>query len=172
MRGNTIGSNIYIGRRCFFRSSRGKTIIGNNIRFGNGCFIEVGGTNNDACLRIGNDFSATSNLFISCNNSVTLGNGVLFGNNIRIYDSNHGIDPEADMPYEHQPLVCKPVYVGDNTWIGDNCIILAGASIGTHSVIGAGSIVTGIIPEYSIAVGSPAKVIKRWDSSGKNWIKI
>ena len=171
MRGCKIGSNISVGRHCFFRGKR-RTAIGNNIRFGDNCLIEVGGINPDAKLIIGNDFSATSNLFISCNYSITIGNRALFGNNIRIYDSNHGIDPECGIPYEHQKLVCKPVVIGSNTWIGDNCIILAGTSIGEYSVIGAGSVVTGKIPEYTIAAGVPARVIKKWDTNNKTWIKL
>ncbi len=172
MRGNEIGSNVCVGKRCFFRSPKRKTTIGSNVKFGDGSFIEVGGTKRNAFLKIGNDFSATSNLFVSCNHAVTIGEDVLIGNNVRIYDSNHGVNPECDIPYEQQPLVCKPVSIGDNTWIGDNCIILAGASIGKRSVIGAGSIVTGNISDYSIAVGSPARVIKKWDSKVKSWVKV
>jgi acetyltransferase-like isoleucine patch superfamily enzyme len=56
----------------------------------------------------------------------------------------------------------KPVTIGDGSWIGYGSVVLPGASIGDHVVIGANSVVTGEIPSYSVAVGSPAKVIRRY----------
>lgn len=171
MRGCSIGRNISVGRHSFFRGNK-KSTIGSNIRFGNNCFIEVGGTIEDANLILGDHFSATGGLFISCNHSVIIGKNVLLGNNIRIYDSNHGMDPESEIPYERQLLECKPVNINDNTWIGDNCIILAGSTVGKHAIIGAGSVVAGVIPDYTVAAGNPAKVIKKWDKDKKIWVRI
>ena len=60
------------------------------------------------------------------------------------------------------------VEIGEGSWLGHNACVL-GASIGKHCVIGANSVVTHDIPDYSVAVGSPAKIIRRYDSTTKTW---
>jgi acetyltransferase-like isoleucine patch superfamily enzyme len=64
----------------------------------------------------------------------------------------------------------KPVRIGNGSWLGYGSVILPGADIGEHVVIGANSVVTGVIPSFSVAVGSPAKVIKRFVDNA--WIDI
>jgi lipopolysaccharide O-acetyltransferase len=67
--------------------------------------------------------------------------------------------------------ICKPVVIGDNVWIGESACILPGVTIGEGSIIGALSVVTKSIPAYSIAVGSPAKVVKIYNFKQEKWIK-
>jgi len=64
------------------------------------------------------------------------------------------------------------VRIGDGTWIGQRAIILPGVSVGKHCIIVAGSVCTKDIPDYSMAAGVPAKVIKRWDKAEKQWIRV
>ena len=66
----------------------------------------------------------------------------------------------------------KPVHIGENVWVGAGTVIVPGVTIGKNSVIGAGSVVTKDIPDYSVAVGNPAKVIKRYDINKQKWIRI
>ena len=66
----------------------------------------------------------------------------------------------------------KPVHIGDKVWVGESVCILPGVTIGECSIIGAGSVVTKSIPPYSIAVGTPAKVIKRYNFDTRSWIKV
>ena len=82
---------------------------------------------------------------------------------------NHGIDPECSTPYMDQELTGLPVRIGTGCWIGEKVIILPGVSIGEKSIIGAGSIVTKKVPSYSIAVGNPAKIIKKYNFSTHRW---
>ena len=70
-----------------------------------------------------------------------------------------------------QDLKFKDVYVGDGTWIGEKVIILPGTSVGKKCVIGAGSIITKDVPDYCMAVGNPARVIKKYNTDTGVWEK-
>ena len=104
--------------------------------------------------------------------SVVIGNDVLIASNVLISSENHGINPESDIPYMNQPLGTKPVEIKDGCWIGENVCILPGITIGNKCIIGAGSVVTKSIPEYSIAAGNPARVIKQYDFHEHVWKKV
>ena len=95
--------------------------------------------------------------------SVTIGNDVWTGHNVYITDQNHGYE-DVTRPIGAQSMPEKPVTIGDGSWIGYGSVILPGAAIGEHVVIGANSVVTGEIPSFSVAVGSPAKVIRRHEN--------
>ena len=65
-----------------------------------------------------------------------------------------------------------PIKIENNVWIGAHSVVLPGVQIGNHSVIGAGSIITKDIPPYSVAVGNPARIVKRYDMDLKEWVKV
>ncbi|WP_310555602.1 sugar O-acetyltransferase [Flavobacterium sp.] len=88
---------------------------------------------------------------------VTIGNNVFFGPNTHIYTATHPLNTIERRTVESS----KPVSIGNDCWIGGNSIILPGISIGNDCVIGAGSVVTKDIPDHSLAVGNPAKVIRK-----------
>ncbi|OGR69941.1 MAG: hypothetical protein A2089_11350 [Elusimicrobia bacterium GWD2_63_28] len=103
--------------------------------------------------------------------SVVLGKNVLTANNVYISDNLHSFD-DVNTPIMFQPVRFKgAVNVGDGAWIGENVAII-GASVGKNSVVGANSVVTKNIPDYSIAVGSPARVIKQFNFQTKKWEKV
>lgn len=87
---------------------------------------------------------------------ITIGSNVLFGPAVQIYAAAHPLDKEVRKTLEFS----KPISIGNDCWIGGGSIILPGVSIGNNCVIGAGSVVTKDIPDDSVAVGNPAKVIK------------
>lgn len=103
---------------------------------------------------------------------VTIDDNVLMAADILITTENHGMDPESDIPYMDQPLSAAPVHIKEGCWIGEKVVIMPGVTIGKKCIIGAGSVVTHDIPDYSIAVGSPAKVIKTYDFDKHEWVKI
>lgn len=129
-----------------FYPKAGETII----KIGSGCFI---GFN-------------TSLLNAS---RIEIGDNVLFASNVLITSENHGMDPENSIPYMDQTLSSKPVIIEDGCWIGEKVCIMPGVTIGSKSIIGAGSIVTKSIPPYCIAVGNPAKVIKKYNFKSHKW---
>lgn len=109
-------------------------------------------------LSIGNN----SGVGISCeiNGQVTIGNNVMMGPDVVIYTSGHRFD-RTDIPMCEQAMTePKEVVIGDDVWLGRRVIIMPGVHIGKGCVIGAGAVVTKDIPEYSVAVGVPAKVVK------------
>ena len=88
---------------------------------------------------------------------VTIGSNVLFAPGVQLYTASHPLDAESRRTHE----IAKPITIGDDCWIGGNAIICPGVTIGRGCVIGAGSVVTKDIPDNSMAVGNPAKVIKK-----------
>lgn len=98
-------------------------------------------------------------------------NTILAGN-VSIISENHGIDPESEIPYHAQPLTTGKVEIGKGCWIGQNVSILPNVVIGDKCIIGANSVVTKNVPSYSIAVGSPVKVIKEYDFKQHKWTKV
>lgn len=100
---------------------------------------------------------------------VVIEDDVLTANNVFISDNHHGYH-DIHTPIMSQPIQFKnSVHIGAGTWIGENVCIL-GAKIGRNCVIGANSVVTKDIPDYCIAVGSPAKVIRYYDHNKQAWI--
>ena len=117
-------------------------------------------------IEIGDDVTITEFCQISCIDHIKIGNGVLFGRNVFISDNDHGMGNCGDknMPPVERTLTSKgPVIIGDNVWIGRNVTIMSGVTVGEGAVIGANAVVTHDIPAYSVAVGCPAKTIKRID---------
>lgn len=101
---------------------------------------------------------------IGCINHVEIGEWTTMGARCYITDHTHGgiTRQELDLPPRYRPLLSKgPVIIGHHVHIGEGACIMPGVTVGDHSVIGAGAVVTRSIPPYSIAVGSPAKVIKQ-----------
>lgn len=102
--------------------------------------------------------------------SIILHKEVLTADKVYISDNLHGFT-DINLPIKKQPIVQKKtVEIGEGSWLGENVCVI-GASIGKHCVIGANSVVTHDIPDYSVAVGAPAKVIKRYESRKKEWVK-
>jgi acetyltransferase-like isoleucine patch superfamily enzyme len=98
---------------------------------------------------------------------IDIGNDVWTGHHVYITDQNHGHE-NIDLPISMQTQPEKIVTIGKGSWIGAGSVILPGSNIGKHVAIGANSVVTGVIPDYSVAVGSPARVIKRY-SQDSGW---
>ena len=91
--------------------------------------------------------------------SVRIGSDVMMGPDVKIYTRNHKMD-EISRPMRLQGDSLSPVVIGDDVWIACNVVILPGVSIGSHAVIGAGTIVTRDVPDYAIVVGNPGMVIR------------
>jgi maltose O-acetyltransferase len=89
---------------------------------------------------------------------ITIGRDVQIGPNVQLLTPTHPIDAELRRAkYE----AAKPIVIGDNVWLGGGAIVLAGVTIGDNSVIGAGAVVTRDVPANVVAVGNPARVIRR-----------
>lgn len=117
-----------------FRCEFGKTI-----HIGSNTFINMGATMLDGA-------------------PITIGNHVLIGPNCQFYTAGHAMDYRRRRDWE---TFCKPITVEDDVWIGGNCVICQGVTIGSRSVIAANSVVTKDMPADSLIGGTPARVIRR-----------
>lgn len=121
---------------------------------------------------LGNRVTATSNLTVAAHQEVVIEDDVLFASNINITDGLHGY-ANANEPYKYQPIFrIAPIRIGRGSWIGQNVVVLPGVSIGELAIVGANSVVTHDVPPRSIAVGSPARVIRRWDEQRQSWVTV
>lgn len=109
-------------------------------------------------ITIGNDIKIGSNVIIDYVGEVTIGNHVDISAGVKIYSHDH--NPYAMVYEKSAPAIPRKTIISSDVWIGANAVILAGVTIGSHSVIGAGSIVTKDVPSNTIVTGNPAKVIK------------
>jgi len=120
-------------------------------------------------IRIGARVTSSGNLILGAARQIDIGDDVLLAFNVTILDNLHGFEHPYE-PYKYQALQrIAPVEVSRGCWIGQNVVILPGVKVGEMTIIGANSVVTHSIPERSIAVGAPARVIKRWDENARRW---
>lgn len=101
---------------------------------------------------------------------VEIGDNVRLAQNIVLSGMNHNFE-NVKVPIVFQGISVAKITVGNDVWIGANAVVVAGVSIGEHSVIAAGSVVTKDIPPCSVAAGTPARVIKFYDKETGQWIK-
>lgn len=152
---------------------RGRKFIkwGKNFTTGYNCRLDAfyGYNSEQYLIEIGDNCQLNDNVHIGAIGKVKIGKNVLIASKVFITDHNHGSYGKNDIhvnptsiPIERD-LFYETVIINDNVWIGENVSILPGVIIGEGSIIGTSSVVTCDIPPFTIAVGSPAKVIKRYD---------
>ena len=90
---------------------------------------------------------------------IVIGDDVWTGHHVYITDQNHGY-ADLDLPISRQVMPERPVSIGSGSWLGHGTVVLPGATIGRHVVVGANSVVTGELPDNCVAAGVPARVIK------------
>ena len=119
-------------------------------------------------IHVGDDFYANYGCVILDSAKVTIGDHVFLGPNVQIYTPCHPIyAPARNEGYEY----AKEVTIGDDVWVGGNVTIVPGAHIGSNVVIGAGSVVTGDIPDGVVAAGNPCRIIRKITEQDKqNWL--
>ena len=117
-------------------------------------------------IEVGKNFFANYNCTIIDVAKVKIGDNCQMAPNVAIYTAAHPVHPGAsNSMYEYG----IGVTIGDNVWIGGNTVILPGVHIGSNTVIGAGSVVTKDIPDWSVAVGNPCRVIKQITEEDKQY---
>lgn len=162
---------------------RGKKYIqvGKEFTTGRGCRLEALPADGmaDKVLLIGSNVQMNDYVHITATVSVQIGNHVLIASKVYISDVAHGHYGSQAGPLNYpgtspasRPLTSDPVCIEDNVWLGDGVCILPGVTIGKGSIIGANAVVTKNIPPASIAIGIPARVIKKFDEEKKEWIAV
>jgi acetyltransferase-like isoleucine patch superfamily enzyme len=137
---------------------RGRVLIEPGVTIGRDSVIVAGDP--AALVEIGSGTKVNRRCFITAKRHVKIGAHVLFSNNVFICDHLHAFD-DTDTPVMRQGATApQPVEVGEGTWLGINVAVMPGVRIGRHCVIGANSVVTDDVPDYAIAVGAPARVVR------------
>lgn len=145
---------------------------------GSGCRVEAYPLDNRKVLLFGENFQMNDYVHITAMKNVVIGNNVLFASKIYISDCSHGSyngDENDSNPYmipKDRPLFSKAVFIQDNVWLGEFVSVLPGVTIGKGTIVGANSVVSKSLPPYVIAVGSPAKPIKKYNFESQRWEKI
>jgi acetyltransferase-like isoleucine patch superfamily enzyme len=151
-----LGWGFYCHGMIRFKHLFANISVGKNVYFGPRMTLDVP---SEGQLSIGAGSAFTGDMVIAAQTSVTIGEDCLFSEMVSIRDANHGM--AMDRPMAKQPMDAAAIVIGNNVWLGRGVIVLKGVTIGEGSVIGANSVVTHDIPANSIAVGSPAKVIRQ-----------
>jgi acetyltransferase-like isoleucine patch superfamily enzyme len=113
-------------------------------------------------LTVGDDVDFAKGVLITTDGGVDIGHRVLIGYGTQILSSNHAV-PSGRGRIFNAGHVKKPVCIGNDVWLGANCIILPGVTIGEGAIVAAGSVVTKDVPSFSVVAGVPSKVISMRD---------
>ena len=107
-------------------------------------------------VTIGSGVTVMNGALMMAAGGITIEDKVMIAANVQLISNNHD-------PYDRQILTCKPVLIKYGAWVGAGATILPGVTVGKYAIIGANSVVNKDIPDYAVAVGSPAKVVKYLD---------
>ena len=166
------GKNVYIGR-FFHVSMEDKCSIklGNNVSISSNAMLLL--VKSKAQVIIENNIRIAHHFQISCANEVIIKSDVNIAPYVFISDHNHKYQ-DPDIPIKDQGIILEKnskVIIENDCWIGTKVTIVGNVRIGKHCVIGANSVVTKDIPDYSVAVGIPCRVIRHYDFDRKEWVK-
>lgn len=148
--------------------------LGNHVRIQRNASINLhpgDKRSKEGLLFIGDGVLISQGCIISALSRITIEENVIVGPNVMIID-NTRIPGDIRFPIKDQALKIGRVHIGADSFIGYNACIMPNVTIGKHCVIGALSVVNRDIPPFSLAVGSPAKVVKQYDFDRKEWVKV
>jgi acetyltransferase-like isoleucine patch superfamily enzyme len=132
--------------------------VGSRVYLGPGCWLLTHGTGR---LEIGDGTSIAGHCVLSAAVHVRVGRSVLFARNVYLADHRHGFE-RADLPVLDQPLEdLRAIAIEDGAWLGQNVVVLPGVTVGRGAVVGANSVVRDDVPARCVAVGAPARVVRR-----------
>lgn len=122
------------------------TIVGNNVRIGEGCYINARG-------------------------GLNIGNNVKFGPQVFVWTWDHNYYAPEKLPYDDEVIIDKPITICDNVWIGAKAVLVPGVTIGEGAVVAMGAVVTCDVPPCAVVGGNPAKILKYRDVEVYNKLK-
>ena len=173
------GGGAVFGRNITIRHP-GKIFLGRNVILDDNCVLDAKGSNNrgifigdnvivgrnsvisckDGDIHIGNNTNIAMNCFIQSAKTVRIGSNVLFAAYCYVIGGGDHETDRTDIPILAQGQIVKGITIEDNCWLGAGVKVVDGITVGRDSIIGASAVVTKDVPEFSIAAGVPAKVLK------------
>jgi acetyltransferase-like isoleucine patch superfamily enzyme len=142
----------------------GRLTIGPGTLVEPGCWLTIG---DEGRLSIGEGCFLNRGVMVAVMDRVEIGDHTMLANNCFVGDANHRYD-DPELPITWQGFTSKgPTRIGSNCWLGVNCVVTSGVTIGDRCVIGSNSVVTTDIPPWSVAAGSPAKVLREIDHGSR-----
>jgi len=147
----SLGNGVCVGEGCYLNPQAGRIEIGDNVNIGRGCILR-------GDIHIGEWVEISENVYLHGDGGLEIGKHAHITQGTQIITGNH-IFKDPTRPIMTQGAVLGKVEIGEDVFLGANSILLMGVKVGKGSVVGAGAVVTKNIPEYSISVGVPAKVI-------------
>lgn len=152
----SIGEDVFIPRTIEVRGNdEGRIVIGNCVSIDSGARLQVA---NEATLSVGDRVGIGPYNFLNAFDDLTIGADTMFGPFVNVNCADHGM--ECGRPMREQYGTYASVRIGTDCWLGAMVVVMKGVTIGDGAVIGAGAVVTCDIPEFTVAAGVPAKVIR------------
>lgn len=172
-----IFKNAKIIRRPFECRGKHNIRIGKGFSSGRYCRFEAHGDDGEVNILIGNNCQVNDSVHIAALSYVSIADNVLIASRVFITDLNHGgyngeLHSDPFTICKDRKLTSSPVFIKENVWLGEGVVVLPGVTIGKCSIVGANAVVTKDIPDFSIAVGNPAKVIKQYNFECNKWLAI
>jgi len=151
--------------------------LGSGLTTGRGCRLEALPQNGNphTCIQLGKNVQLNDYVHIGAIQQITIGDDVLIASKVFITDHNHGSFDERCTKEEmltapiSRPLHAQAVHIGNRCWLGEQAVILPGVSLGEGCVVGASAVVTKSFPPYSLLIGNPARLYKRFNFDKGKW---
>lgn len=152
----SVGHKVQFNGWVRFEKYRSDVVVGDNSRFGRGCYLLA---TRSGSIRIGRNVGINDFCYITSNYGVTIEDDVRIAESVSIRDYDHEFE-STEVPIHQQGFRGAPIRIGEGSWIGRGVMITSGVTIGKGCVVGANAVVTKDLPDWSIAVGVPANVIR------------
>jgi acetyltransferase-like isoleucine patch superfamily enzyme len=139
-----------------------RIVIGDNVFVGAGSWLRVIDGDGDVALVIGDGTSISGDCVLSVKQSIRVGRNVLFGRYVHVADHAHAYE-DIGLPVLGQGIKdLAPVEICDGAWLGQGVVVAPGVRIGRGAVVGANSVVLDDVPDFSVAVGAPTRIVRRF----------
>ncbi len=151
-----LGNRVFIGQYSYLDASLKDSFIrlGNDVHLARFCTLRAG----ERGITLHDNVGVNTRSYLEGNGGVEIGANTLLSPGVHCVSGNHIFD-DPNVPIKYQGTALGKITIGEDCWLGSNVLVLPGVSIGRGSVIGAGAVVTKDVPELSIALGVPARVV-------------
>ena len=152
-----LGDRVFLGQRALFAAGQEaeKIVIGDDSHISRDVTIRT----EKGSIRIGKKVNIGASSFLYGYGDIDIGDYCLFANQVELITGKHNYD-DITRPMRFQGRTASKIIIGEDVWLGTHAVVIEGASIGKGAIIGAGAVVRGDIPDYAVAVGVPARVVR------------